>query len=68
MRGLGPDAASVVGTTRVLLFVFFCYSIQLYLLLSPCLCFFSFLYVDLYVLGDDYENFRDLSCERNIYM
>ena len=27
--------------------------IQFYVLLSPCLCFVSFLYLDLYVLGDD---------------
>ena len=48
---------------RLLLFVrptevyllddFFCSGIQLYLLLSPYLCFISLLYIDLYVLGDD---------------
>ena len=27
--------------------------LQLYVLLSPCLCFISFLYLDLYALGDD---------------
>ena len=27
--------------------------VQFYLLLSPYLCFISFLYLDLYVLGDD---------------
>ena len=27
--------------------------IQFYVLLSPCLCSISFLYLDLYVLGDD---------------
>ena len=32
---------------------FFCSGIQIYLLLSPYLCFISFLYLDLYVLGDD---------------
>ena len=32
---------------------FFCCGIQLYLLLSPYLCFISFLYLGLYVLGDD---------------
>ena len=31
----------------------FCSSIQLYVQLSPYLCFISFLYLDLYVLGDD---------------
>ena len=31
---------------------FFCSGIQFYLLLSPYLCFISFLYLDLYVLGD----------------
>ena len=32
---------------------FFCSGIQFYLLLSPYLCFIFFLYLDLYVLGDD---------------
>ena len=31
----------------------FCSGIQFYLLLSPYLCFISFLYLDVYVLGDD---------------
>ena len=39
--------------TGVYLLDFFCSRIQLYLLLSPYLCFISFLYLDLYVLGDD---------------
>ena len=32
---------------------FFCSGIQFYLLLSPYICFISFLYLDLYVLGDN---------------
>ena len=32
---------------------FFCSRIQFYVLLSPYLCFISFLYLDLYVLGDN---------------
>ena len=32
---------------------FFAPVVQFYLLLSPYLCFISFLYLDLYVLGDD---------------
>ena len=32
---------------------FFCSSIQFYLLFSPYLCYISFLYLDVYVLGDD---------------
>ena len=32
---------------------FFCSGIQFYLLLSPYLCLISYLYLDLYVLGDD---------------
>ena len=32
---------------------FFCSGIQLYVLLSSYLCFMSFLYLDLYVFGDD---------------
>ena len=31
----------------------FCSGIQFYVLLSPYLCFISFLYLDLYVFGDD---------------
>ena len=43
----------VVGPTGVYLLDFFCSGIQFYLLLSPYLCLISFLYLDLYVLGDD---------------
>ena len=49
----GPDALAFVRPTRVYLLDFFCSGIQFYLLLSPYLCFISFLYLDLYVLGDD---------------
>ena len=42
-----------VGPTGVYLLDFFCHGIQLYLLLSPYLYFISFLYLDLYALGDD---------------
>ena len=42
-----------VGPTWVYLLDFFCSGIQFYLLLSPYLCFISFLYLDLYVVGDD---------------
>ena len=42
-----------VGPTGVYLLNFFRSCIQLYLLLSPYLCFISLLYLDLYVLGDD---------------
>ena len=38
---------------RSLLTDFFCCGIQLYVLLSPYLCFFSFLYMYLYVLRYD---------------
>ena len=41
-----------VGPTEVYLLDFFCIGIQFYLLLIPYLCFISFLYLDLYVLGD----------------
>ena len=34
------------------MFNFFCSGIQFYVLLSPYLCFFFFVYLDLYVLGD----------------
>ena len=32
---------------------FYCSGIQFDLLMSPYLCFISFLYLDLYILGDD---------------
>ena len=58
MRGLGPAVVYVVGPTGVKLLNFFFSSIQLYVLLSPHLCFISFLYV----LGDDttisWESFK----------
>ena len=41
-----------VGPTGVYLLDFLCSGFQFYLLLSPYLCFISFLYLDLYVLGD----------------
>ena len=42
-----------VWPTRVYLLNFFCSGIQLFVLLSPYLCFISLLYLDLYVLVDD---------------
>ena len=55
MRWKGPDALAVVRPTGVYLLDFFCSGFQFYSLLSPYLCFISFLYMylDLYVLGDD---------------
>ena len=44
---------TVVRSTGAYLLDFFCYRIQFYVLLSPYLCFISFLYLDLFVLGDD---------------
>ena len=46
------DAFAVVRSTGVYLLDFICSRIQFYLLLSPYLCFISFLYLDSYVLGD----------------
>ena len=48
-----PDALADVRPTRVYLLDFFCSGIQFHVLLSPYLCFISFLYLYLYVLGDD---------------
>ena len=48
MRWLEPDALAAVR-----LLDFFFSDIQFYVLLSPYLCFISFLYLDLYVLGDN---------------
>ena len=51
----------LVGPTGVYLLDFFDSGIQFNLLLSPYLCFISFSYLDLYVLGD-------ISCKSNIYV
>ena len=53
MRWLEPFALAVVWPTGVYLLDFFCSGIQFHLLLNPYRCFFSFLYVDLYVLEDN---------------
>ena len=42
-----------VGPAGVCLLDFFCSGIQFCLMLSPYLCYISFLCLDLYVLGDD---------------
>ena len=42
-----------VRPTGIYLLGFFSCGILFYLLLSPYLCFISFLYLDLFVLGDD---------------
>ena len=44
---------AVVRPTGFTSWIFFCSGILFYLLLSPYLCFISFLYLDLYFLGDD---------------
>ena len=41
-----PDALAVVRPTEVYLLDFFCFGIQFFILLSPYLCFISFLYLD----------------------
>ena len=46
---------AVVRPTRVYLLNIFCSDIQFNELLSPYLCFISFLYLDLYVLGDEIQ-------------
>ena len=50
---VGSDALAVCHAHRGLLLDFFCSGIQFNLLLSPYLCFICFLYLDIYVLGDD---------------
>ena len=44
---------AVVKPNGVYMLDFFCSRIQFYVLLSPYLCFISYLYLDLYVLGGD---------------
>ena len=53
MRWKGHDDLAVVRPTGVNLLDNLSYCIQFILLLSPYLCFISFLYLDLLVLGDD---------------
>ena len=53
MRGLGPGVVSVVRPISVKLLDLFYSGIHLYILLSPYLSFISFLYLSLYLLGDD---------------
>ena len=50
---IGTSLIKRVGPPGVYLLDFFCSGIQFYVPLSPYLCFISFLYLDLYVLGDD---------------
>ena len=52
IRWQEPDALAVVGPSGVYLLDFFCSEIQFYLLLSLYLYFISFVYLDLYVVGD----------------
>ena len=68
MRWYGPDALAVFRPTGVYLLDFYYSGIQFYLLLSPYLCFISFLYLDLYVLGDDALIIQGSSCKPNIYV
>ena len=53
MRWLGPDASAVVRPTGIYLLDLFNSGIQFYELLSPILCFISFSYLNLYILGGD---------------
>ena len=47
---------------------FFCFFIQFYVLLSPFLCFISFLYLVLYVLGDNAWISKGSFMQTNIYV
>ena len=53
MRWLVSDALAVVRPTWTYLMDLVCPGIQFYVLLSSYLCFISFLYHELYVLGDN---------------
>ena len=50
---VGAFLSGLLGCLSVGFVGFFCSGIQFYSLLSPYLCFISFLYPDIYVLGDD---------------
>ena len=58
----------LVRPTGVKLLDFFCSSIHLYVLLSPYLCYISFVYIDLYVLGDDKSNKLGIFNANQTYM
>ena len=47
---------------------FFCSSVQLSVLSSPCLCLISFLCLGLYVLRDDTSISQGHSCQSGIYL
>ena len=51
--GLGPDVVSVVRPTKVLTVGLLSLRYSLYVPLRPYLCFISFLYIDLYLIGDN---------------
>ena len=55
-----------VGPTEVYLLDFFCSGVQFNLLLGPCPCFVSLLYLDLYIIGDDALIGWGLSCGPDI--
>ena len=48
--------------------IFFAPVFSFFLLLSPYLCFISFLYLDLYVLGDNALIRQGISCKPKIYV
>ena len=50
---MGPDVESVVGPSGFNWWISFIARNPLYILLSLYPCFISFLYLDLYLLGDD---------------
>ena len=52
-RLIDEMVGTIVRPIGVYLFDFVSSGIQFYVLLSPCLCFISVIYLDLYVLGDD---------------
>ena len=53
MSGFGPDVVSLVSPMRIKLLDFLCSGIHSYVLLSPYVCFISFLNFDVCVHGDD---------------
>ena len=52
-RLIDEMVGAIVRPIGVYLLDFVCSGIQFYVLLSPCLCFISVIYLDLYVLGDN---------------
>ena len=58
----------MVNSITVDTIAFICSRIYVHCTVDFYICFISFLYLDVYILGDDASINRDLSCDPNIYV